>query len=258
MLSKEKLKELLKLKTKKGRIQQGRFLLEGLRLCEEALNSKWEIESFLLTASFEDKIKGKDFFEKLQESKAQLIMAKPHDLQKLSDTVTPQGIMCVVKIRRNQIENLWRKNHNFILALDGIRDPGNVGTLIRTADAFGADGVLLSNDTVELLNPKVVRSTMGSIFHFPIWDEADLEVILPELKKRNFKILGTDVRKGKKLDKIDICILIGNEAEGLRENLLALSDELIHIPIYGKAESLNAAVAGGIVLYEITRKRTCT
>jgi len=262
MLSKEKLKELLKLKTKKGRIQQGRFLLEGMRLCEEALNSSWDIESVLFTAFIEEKIKGKAFFEKLQKSKAKLITAKSHDLQKLSDTVTPQRIMCVVRTRSIQIEELWRKDNHFILALDGIRDPGNVGTLIRTADAFGADGMLLSNDTVELLNPKVVRSTMGSIFHLPVWDEVDLEVILPELKKRNFKILGTDVRKGKRSDSIDysgnICILIGNEAEGLRENLLALSDELIHIPIYGKAESLNAAVAGGILLYEITRKRTNT
>jgi len=262
MLSKEKLKELLKLKTKKGRSQKGKFLLEGLRLCEEALNSNWDIESILLTHSFEDKVQGKDFFGKLQKSKTKLIAVKPHDLQKLSDTVTPPGIMCVVKTRRNQMENLWRKNNNFILALDGIRDPGNVGTLIRTADAFGADGVLLSNDTVELLNPKVVRSTMGSIFHFPVWDEVDLVTILQELRKRNFKILGTDVRKGKKLDSVDysgnICILIGNEVEGLRENLLALSDELMHIPIYGKAESLNAAVAGGILLYEITTKRICT
>jgi TrmH family RNA methyltransferase len=262
MLSKEKLKELLKLKTKKGRIQQGRFLLEGMRLCEEALNSNWEIESILFTASFEEKIREKNFFEKLEKPKVQLITVKPHDLQKLSDTVSPPGIMCVVKTRMNQIEDLWRKNSHFILALDGIRDPGNVGTLIRTADAFGADGMLLSNDTVELLNPKVVRSTMGSIFHIPIWDEVDLETILPELRKRNFKILATDVTKGIRLDSVDysgnICILIGNEAEGLRANLLTLSDELVHIPISGKAESLNAAVAGGILLYEITKKRTCT
>ncbi len=262
MLSKEKLKELLKLKTKKGRSQQGKFLLEGLRLCEEALNSDWDVESILLTTSFEDKIKEKTFFGKLQKSKAKLIVMKTHDLQKLSDTVTPPGIMCVVRIRKIQIEEIWKRSNNFILALDGIRDPGNVGTLIRTADAFGADGALLSNDTVELLNPKVVRSTMGSIFHLPVWDEVDLEKTLPELRKRNYKILGTDARKGKRLDSVDysgnICILIGNEAEGLRENLLALSDELVHIPIYGKAESLNAAVAGGILLYEITRKRTCT
>lgn len=259
MLSKEKLKELLKLKTKKGRSREGKFLLEGLRLCEEALNSRWDVESILFTPSFEDKIEGKDFSKRLQTSNAKMIEVRTRDLEKLSDTITAQGIICVVKIRRNQIEEVWRKNNNFILALDGIRDPGNVGTLIRTVDAFGADGVLLSNDTVELLNPKVVRSTMGSIFHLPIWDEVDLETTLPELRKRNFKILGTDVREGRSLGTLDysenICILIGNEVEGLRENLLALSDEVVHIPIYGKAESLNAAVAGGIILYEVTRKR---
>ena len=137
-------------------------------------------------------------------------------------------------------------------------DPGNVGTLIRTADAFGADAVILSDDTVELYNPKVVRSTMGSIFHLPIFDETDLEKTLPELKKRNFKILGTDVREGKSLDRVDfsgkICVLIGNEAEGLNKKLLPLLDDIVQIPIRGKAESLNAAVAGGIILYEATRK----
>ncbi len=260
MLSKEKLKELHKFKTKKGRTQEGKFLIEGVYLCEEALNSSWAIDSILYTPSFEDKIKGKDFLRKLHNSKAKLIPVQARELAKLSDTVTAPGIMCVVEARRNPIEDLWRKSTPFILALDGIRDPGNVGTLIRTADAFGLNGVLLSNDTVELLNPKVVRSTMGSIFHLPIWDEVNLETVLPELKKRNFKILGTDVRKGRSLGTLDysanICILIGNEVEGLRENLLALSDELVHIPIYGQAESLNAAVAGGIILYEVTRKRT--
>jgi TrmH family RNA methyltransferase len=262
MLAKEKLKEFIKLKTQKGRSQKGEFLIEGIRLCEEALNSAWSIEYVLFTPSFEEKIKGKDFLRRLQNSNAKLIPAKSHDLEKLSDTVTPPGIMFVVKTRRNQKEELWRKNNNFILVLDGIRDPGNVGTLIRTADAFGADGVLLSNDTVELLNPKVVRSTMGSIFHLPVFDDMNLERTLLELKKRSFRIIGTDIKEGKNLDSVDssgnICLLIGNEAEGLRENLLALSDELVHIPIYGKAESLNAAVAGGILLYEITRKRTPT
>ena len=262
MLSKEKLKELIKLKTKKGRSQQGKFLLEGLRLCGEALNSSWAIESILFTPSFEDKIKGNDFSKRLQKSNAKMIEVRTRDLEKLSDTITAQGIMCVVKIRRNQIEDLWRKNNNFILALDGIRDPGNAGTLIRTADALGVDGVILSGDTVELYNPKVVRSTMGSIFHLPVWDEVDLEKTLPELKNRNFKIIGADVRQGKSLDKVNysgkFCLLIGSEAEGLNDKWLKLSDEVVYIPIIGKAESLNAAVAGGILLYEITRKHTCT
>ncbi len=258
MLSKEKLKELARLKTKKERNQAGKFLIEGLRLCEEALNSSWATESFLLTHAFEDKIKGKEFSRKLERSKVKLIKAKVHDLEKLADTVTPSGIMGIVRIRRNPLNELWKKSTKLILTLDGIRDPGNVGTLIRAADAFGADAVILSDDTVELYNPKVVRSTMGSIFHLPVYDEMDLEKTLPELKKRNFKILGTAVREGKNLDQVDfsgkICVLISNEAEGLNKKLLPLLDDIVKIPIRGKAESLNAAVAGGIILYEATRK----
>jgi len=259
MLSKEKLKELAKLKTKKGRTQAGKFLIEGVRLCEESLNSSWVIESFLLTSAFEEKIKDKELWRKLQRSNAKLIEAKARDLEKLADTVTPSGIMGIVKFRKNPEKELWKEDSKLILALDGIRDPGNVGTLIRTADAFGADEVLLSNDTVELLNPKVVRSSMGSVFHLPIFDEMDLEKTLPELKKRDFKILGTDVLEGQSLDRVDfsgkICVLIGNEAEGLNKKLLPLVDNMVHIPIWGKAESLNAAVAGGIILYETTRKQ---
>jgi TrmH family RNA methyltransferase len=258
MLSKEKLKELARLKTKKGRKQQGKFLIEGTRLCEEALNSSWVVESFLLTYAFGEKTKGKEFSRKLERSNAKLIEVKAHNLEKLSDTVTPSGIMGVVKIRNNPLNELWKERTKLILALDGIRDPGNVGTLIRTADAFRADAVVLSDDTVELYNPKVVRSTMGSIFHLPVFDEMNLEKTLPELKKRNFKILGTDVHEGINLDRVDfsgkIFVLIGNEAEGLNKNLLALVDDIVHIPIRGKAESLNAAVAGGIILYEATRK----
>jgi TrmH family RNA methyltransferase len=259
MLSKEKLKELFKLKTKKGRTQEGKFLIEGLRLCEEAANSFWSIESVFYTQSFEEKIRGKKLLQKLQKLNFRMIQVKNHDLQKLSDTETPQGIMCVVKTMNHPIEDLWKKNFEFMVALDGIRDPGNVGTLIRTADALGVDGVILSDDTVEPYNPKVVRSTMGSIFHLPIFDEIDLEKTIPELKKRKFKILGTDVKEGKSLDNPDysgkICLLMGNEGEGLNKNLIELSDEIIHIPIYGKAESLNVAVAGGILLYEVNRKR---
>lgn len=259
MLSKEKLKELFKLKSKKGRTQEGKFLIEGLRLCEEAADSFWSIESVLYTQSFEEKIRGKKLLQKLKKLNFRMIQVKNHDLQKLSDTETAQGIMCVVKTMNRPIEDLWKKNFELMVALDGIRDPGNVGALIRTADALGADGVILSDDTVELYNPKVVRSTMGSIFHLPIFDEIDLEKTIPELKKRKFKILGTDVKGGKSLYNLDysgkICLLMGNEVEGLNKNLIELSDEIIHIPIYGKAESLNVAVAGGILLYEINRKR---
>lgn len=259
MLSKEKLKELLKLKTQKGRKIQQRFLIEGVRLCEEMANSNWEAESVLFTSSFQNSANGKKLLQKFERKNVKTIPVKDEIIKKLSDTVTPQGIIAVIKIKEFRLNELWSESSNIILALDAIRDPGNVGTLIRTADAFGIDGVILSSDTVELYNPKVVRSTMGSIFHLPIFDDVDLEKTIPQLKRQNFKIYGTNIREGKNLETFDysekICLLIGNEAEGLNKNLLDLSDEIIRIPIFGRAESLNASVAGGILLYEITKTK---
>jgi TrmH family RNA methyltransferase len=259
MLSKEKLKELVKLKTKKGRKTQKRFLIEGMRLCEEVANSNWEAESVLFTSSFQSSPAGKNLLQKFQRRKIDTIPVKKEIVKKLSETATPQGIIAVVKIKEFSLGELWSEGSNIILALDAIRDPGNVGTLIRTADAFGINGVILSSDTVEVYNPKVVRSTMGSIFHLPIFDDVDLEKTIPRLKKLNFKIFGTDVKEGKEFDKLDcsgkICILIGSEAKGLNKKLFPLSDAIIRIRTYGKAESLNASVAGGILLYEITKRK---
>lgn len=258
MLSKEKIKQLSKLKSKKERDKQGRFLIEGLRLCEEAANSGWPIESVLYTTSFEEKPKGKNLLNKLHHSNAVLIQVKSQTLSKLSDTVTAQGIVCVAKVKRLPVKDLWERKMKLIIALDGIRDPGNVGTLIRAADAFDVDGMILSGDTVELFNPKLVRSTMGAIFRLGIFEEVDLEKTLLKLKERKFRIVGTDVKEGKSLDEFSpagkICLLIGSEAKGLNEKLLKLSDETVHIPTPGRSESLNVAVAGGILLYEIKRK----
>ncbi len=259
MFSKKIFKELLRLKTQKGRKTQKRFLIEGMRLCEEMANSNWETEFVLFTSSFQNSPSGKKLLQKFERGNVKTIPVKDEVVKKLSDTVTPQGIIAIVNIKEFSLNELWSEGSNIILALDAIRDPGNVGTLIRTADAFGIDGVILSSDTVELYNPKVVRSTMGSIFHLPIFDEVDLEKFIPQLKRWNFKIYGTDIREGKNLGTFDysekICLLIGNEAEGLNKNLLDLSDEIIRIPIFGRAESLNASVAGGILLYEITKRK---
>ncbi len=264
MISKARLKELGKLRTKKARAGHGRFLIEGLRLCEEAAGSSWSIETVLFTPSFGEKAREKALLKSLQSLNAELVQAKNQELSRLSETVTAQGIICVVKAQERSIEDIWKKDRlrgsksELVLALDGISDPGNVGTLIRTADAFGVTAVLLSTDTVELYNPKVIRSTMGSIFHLSVFDEVDLENVIPQLKERGFRILGTEVNKGTSLDNLQpprkTCLLIGSEAEGLSGKLLRLSDETVRVPSRGKAESLNAAVAGGILLYEITNK----
>lgn len=264
MLSKARLKDLSGLKSKKRRIAQGKFLIEGLRLCEEAAGSSWTIETVIFAPAFGEEAREKALLKKLQSRNVELIQAKKQDIDKLSETVTAQGIVCVVKTRHLPIEEIWKKTPQeksgtvLILALDNISDPGNAGTLIRTADAFGVDTILLSHNTVELYNPKVIRSSMGSIFHLPVFNEIDMEKIIPELKKRKFQIMSTHAGKGKDLEKLHlsgkVCLLLGSEAEGLSGRLQKLSDEMIHIPTWGKAESLNVAVAGGILLYEITNK----
>jgi len=259
MLSKRRIAELSRLKTKKGRGQQGRFLIEGLRLCEEAADSTWPIESILYTAPFEQKPRGRRLLRKLQTRRVELVSVRSPVLDKLSDTVTAQVIICVAKMKSVRLSDLWEKNPRVLVALHGLGDPGNVGTLIRTADAFGTGGVILSGDTVELYNPKVIRSTMGSMFHLPVLDEIDLKKTISQLKRRRFKILGTDVRSGRKIERMNrsgrVCLLIGSEPEGLDKELLQLCDDVIRVATSGRAESLNAAVAGGIVLYELTKQR---
>jgi TrmH family RNA methyltransferase len=264
MLSKARLKELSGLKSKKGRIAQGKFLIEGLRLCEEAADSSWMVETVLFAPTFGEEAREKALLRKLQSRDIELVQVRNQDIEKLSETVTAQGIVCVVKAGHRSIEGIWKKilkegsGRGLVLALDGVSDPGNAGTLIRTADTFGVTTVLLSSNMVELYNPKVIRSRMGSLFHLPVVDGVDLEKTIPELKKRKFRILSTHVDKGRDLKKLHlsekVCLLLGSEAEGLSSELQRLSDEMIHIPTWGKAESLNVAVAGGILLYELTNK----
>ena len=170
--------------------------------------------------------------------------------------------MAVVKKKKFTLSKDILKNSSLLLGLDNIRDPGNLGTMIRTADAAGADGVLLSNGCVELFNLKVIRSTMGSVFHLPVIENLDFSEVIPDLKEDGFKIIVSEVHEGKDYTEVDYpektCIVIGNEASGISKEILNLADERIKIPIFGKAESLNASVAAGILLYEKVRNKKGT
>lgn len=265
MLSKNRLKELLKLKTKKGRKEKKRFLVEGKRFLKEALESNWMAELVLFSEIFERTSDEKSFLNEIKKKGIEIIPAKNQIIKSLSDTVTPQGIIGVVQKKEFisqeafALKKTLTKEISFILALDSVHDPGNLGTLIRTADAAGVELVLLSEDTAELYNPKVLRSTMGSIFHLPIVEDVNLKNSIPFLKKDGFKIFASEVKAGKLYDQLDysgkVCLIIGSEAEGIDKKLVEISDELVKIPMYGKAESLNASVAGGIILFEMARKR---
>ena len=260
MLSKSKIKLLKSLSQKKAREKEGMFLVEGWRAVEEACASLNEIPLLVFAT---DSKKNESYASILSAAKkisreSYEASAKEFDL--FADTVTAQGIAAVVRTFSNDQEKvlnrLTKNGRSFVLALDEITDPGNLGTIIRTCDWFGADGILLSRNCVELYNPKVVRSTVGSIFRLPCIDCSKSERLFPEalmkLKKAGFVLYGAEVSGSNDLRSLSwpekAVLVVGNEARGISPEIKAILDHHVAIPRFGKAESLNAGTAVGIFL----------
>ena len=173
----------------------------------------------------------------------------------ITDVTNPQGILAV--IGKNTDINEIDYNQNLFLVLDNIQDPGNMGTILRTADSINLKQIIVSKGTADCYNPKVVRSTMGAIFRVKVIECEDLKKVVKEMKKRKIKVYATDLQTDKSIYDVDYkksAIVIGNEANGVSKELLEIADEKIRIPMIGKTESLNASVATGIILYEVVRK----
>ena len=234
-LSNKKIKELNKLKTKKYRDLEGLFLVEGYHLVTEAYNAGILKEVLVLKDS-------EVSFD------CNIIYTTEEILKYLSDVDTPQFIIGVCK----KIDN--NKIGNKVVILDDIQDPGNLGTIIRSSVAFNFDTIILSNNSVDLYNPKVIRSTQGMMFKINII-RCEIENIIPELKGKGYKVLSTKVTGGKDvktLEKLEkLCIIMGNEGNGVRDSILSLSDDFIYIKMSSACESLNVGVATSIILYEL-------
>ena len=173
-------------------------------------------------------------------------------------TDNPQGILAIIKIKTCELENLF-VDGSFLVVLDSIQDPGNMGTIIRTADAAGASGIIVSKGCVDIYNPKVLRATMGSIFHIPICLYDDMTELIIQLKERAIKVFTSFLKGGANYSEQDmsgnIALVIGNEANGISKEIASLSDFLVRIPMIGRAESLNASIAAAILMYEVVRQR---
>jgi len=244
-------KELKKLKNKRYRLAYNRYLIEGLRFAEEAVKSEVNIIRLIVTEEFYNKHKEDlDIFIGIPT-----VLLKDTLFNELSDTEKPQGIMAEVEMR-NLIPEI--KDGIFVL-VDRIQDPGNLGTIIRTAEAVGALGIICTKGTVDYLNEKVLRSTMGSVFRMPIILEGDDMLFIKSLKEKGFKLLGTTLQTSNSLYDCDlsgkIVICIGNEGNGISSEVLDLCDMRAIIPMPGKAESLNAAVAASVIIFEALRQR---
>ena len=241
----EKIKELAKLQTAKGRKKAGLYLLEGEHLVEEAIKEKAPIELIVVSSN-----RMEDYQYLLEQTEIKVLVVSQEVFQKLSMTETTQGILAAVKIE-NQAEPPCTGR---IIVLDAVQDPGNLGTIIRTADAAGFDAVVLGAGTVDLYNDKVIRSMQGSHFHIPVF-QADLREYLPVLKKQGVEVAVTALHRDSKdysilQGKSDVAIVVGNEGQGVSSEVIDLADIVVTIPMFGKAESLNVAIASALLMYK--------
>ncbi|MGC5326333.1 TrmH family RNA methyltransferase [Brevibacillus sp. SYSU BS000544] len=257
-------KRLHQLHQKKERDASGTYLIEGIHLVEEALRTSQDVVTLLFD---QEQMADKTIINLLSNVQAdtKLIATTPQVIEKLSDTKSPQGVIAEVHKQFLQWQKWWSttKERDFLLlVLDEIQDPGNLGTMLRTADAAGVDGVILCGGNVDLYNGKVVRSTMGSLFRIPVFT-IDGATAGNEILSAGGQLLVTSLGESSKsydspIYHGKIAIVIGNEGRGVSREMLANATETVHIPLYGGAESLNAAVATGIMLYEAKRQRANT
>ena len=247
-------KEVKKLKDRKGRTKKGEFLIEGYRLVEEAFKANLEIE-MLFISDIEDDIRYNEYIAKYA-SKCKIYKLREDLLKELCSTEQPQGVVAVIKMKDVEL-NI---NGSFYLLCDKVQDPGNLGTIIRTAHAAGVDGIILTKGTVDVYNDKTIRSTMGSLFYIPIILDDENNSKVKELLSNGFSLLATSLEGNKDFFNEDlkgkIIISVGNEGNGVSDEIYSLCDKKVKIPMPGGAESLNVAIATSIILYEKVRQNS--
>ncbi len=248
-LQNAQIRALRALQERKQRRTEGRFLVEGGKMVEEAL-----AHTIVRTVVVEEEkaVHYARLIDALCASGATLIASPRHVLEALCDTKTPQGIVAAVDIPLPQ-ERTGRR----LVALDGVQDPGNVGTIVRTADAAGFEGVLLGPTCADVFGGKALRATMGSIFRVPIHSVPDLAARLAELRAEGYAVLSSQLEGQDFFARGPLplrqVLVVGSEAEGVSDAVSAEATHRLRLPMHGGAESLNAAVAAGIMLYDLTR-----
>ena len=248
-------KDIKKLKEKKYRDLLNKYIIEGVKLIEEAIKEKVDIEHVVIC---EDCMEEGIFDKKLMYEIAKLdcVYVNSKVFSGLTDVVNPQGILAVVK--KSNKEPKINYDEDIIIVLDGIQDPGNLGTILRTVDSANLKQIIVSSETADAFNSKVVRSTMGAIFRVNVIKSQDLVKDLANMKAHGFEVVVTSLNTNNVIYDIDYTkkvIVIGNEANGVSKEVQEIADNKVKIPMIGKTESLNASVATGIMIYEYVRSK---
>ena len=271
------IKNIIKLRDKsKVRNEQGLFMAEGSRMVletpktllkelyisEEFLSDsekKSEVEGYLSVTL--DGLRSEEYLETFFDDNTVKIFLVANDIMKLiSDTTTPQGILAVIEQKRYMLEDILEASKvPSLIILEKLQDPGNLGTILRTAEGAGISGIVMSRDTVDPFSPKVIRSTMGSMYRVPFFITDDICDTINVIKKTGVKVFAAHLKGEKYYDELDFrgasAFLIGNEGNGLSDEVASLADTYLKIPMEGQLESLNAAMAAGILMYETSRQR---
>lgn len=242
-------------KKAKYRRETGLFVVEGPKMAAELPADK--MDSVYVTEQFFQS--RREFCQSLDRICCMEVVTD-EVMKAMSDTETPQGILAVARQSRYEIKDILnRQEKAHIMILETLQDPGNLGTILRTAEGAGASGIIMDKGTADIYSPKVIRSTMGSVFRMPFVYAEDLEETLKELKKAGVRLYAAHLRGAKEYDQEDYTgstgFLIGNEARGLSDGAASLADVCVKIPMAGKVESLNAAVAASVFMFEAARQR---
>lgn len=251
------IKEIKGLYRRRNRWQSKSFIIEGIKIIEEALENNVKLKYIIYSDRFLLNSEGESLIKNFNNKK-NIIKVTESVFKEISDTENPQGVLGIAEFIERDLEEIKELKRPSLLFLDAIQDPGNMGTIIRTADAFNIDGIILGEGCVDPYNPKVVRSTMGSIFRTPIYICNNTLDCLMNIKEMGINILATsldgELLYNGKFEDGFLCI-IGNESRGVSKDILSLADNTIKIPMPGKAESLNAGVAASIIMYEAMKWR---
>ena len=234
----------------------GIFLTEGFKMCEEAPGEAIR-EIYVTSEALERSMSQPRLREKLEQAGYETVA--PQVFRKMSDTQAPQGILCVVERPKYSLEQLLSGPAPLLVALEDLRDPGNLGTIVRTGEGAGVTGIVMSHGTVDIYNPKTIRATMGSIYRVPFVYTEDMGRAVAQMRERGIRVYAAHLAGEKDYDRVcyrkGTAFLIGNEGRGLSRELAQCADSLLKIPMEGQVESLNAAVSAALLVYEAHGQR---
>lgn len=248
-LSNNKVKLIKSLNKKKNRLEENLFIIEGEKIIFEAIDKKYKLNMIVFSEDYYHE--NKDSIKKLNKYNLELVSNKV--FRDISDTETPQGILALAALDYKHLNKSIDLRDGFFLLVDRVQDPGNMGTILRSADAFGIDGIILNKGTVDIYNPKVIRSTMGAIFRTKVYYLDEINDLKELIEEKSIRLISTSLQGQTDIKSVDLTkgiFVVGNESQGVSKTLEGMSKDLIKIPMIGETESLNVAVASSIIMYE--------